>query len=86
MTKWRDKITDEMRRHKDNWQNVVSMHPEEENWLDYLFDDDFGSIEGESFTVWTKKRVYFPVTYDGSEWVGSVSRTPDGKSTEHIGG
>jgi hypothetical protein len=86
MTKWRDKITDEMRRHKDNWQNVVSMHPEEENWLDYLFDDDFGSIEGESFTVWTKKRVYFPVTYDGSEWVGSVSRAPDGKSTEHIGG
>ena len=86
MTKWRDKISEEMRRHKDNWKNVVSMHPAEEKWLDYLFDDDFGSIEGESFTVWTKNRVYFPVTYDGSEWVGSVSRMPDGKSTEHIGG
>lgn len=75
-----------MRKYKDDWKNVISMHPEEEEWLDYLFDDDFGTIEGESFTIWTKKRVYFPVTYDGSEWAASVSRFPDGKSTEHIGG
>jgi hypothetical protein len=30
--------------------------------------------------------VYFPACYDGAEWVGSVSRNPDGKATRHQGG
>lgn len=30
--------------------------------------------------------VYFPLCYDGSEWVGSVSRNPNGVSTMHLGG
>ena len=33
-----------------------------------------------------EQRVYFPVSYGGEEWVTSVSRKPDGVSTEHIGG
>jgi hypothetical protein len=28
----------------------------------------------------------FPATYEGSEWVGSVPRNPNGKATKHIGG
>jgi len=49
------------------------------------FDDGYGVEEGEPFTVWTSDTVYFPVCYDGSEWVGSVSRNPDGKPTHHQG-
>jgi hypothetical protein len=50
------------------------------------FDSGYGGTKGVPFTVWTKNTVYFPICYDGAEWVGSVSRNPDGKSTEHQGG
>ena len=50
------------------------------------FDHRSAGIEGTPFTVWTAKTVYFPVCYDGEEWVGSVSRNPDGKPTDHQGG
>ena len=50
------------------------------------FDSGYGGTEGVPFTAWTAKTVYFPICYDGAEWVGSVSRHPDGKPTEHQGG
>lgn len=50
------------------------------------FDPSYGSAEGCPFTVWTVRRVYFPAVYDGSEWIASVSRIPDGVPTDHIGG
>lgn len=50
------------------------------------FDSGYGGTEGCPFTVWTKSRVYFPICYDGAEWVGSMSRNPDGKPTDHQGG
>ena len=86
MTTWRKLIITALDYNKESWEDIVSICPENENWLDYLFDDDYGAIEGNSFTVWTKNNVYFPVCYDGSEWVGSVSRNPNGKSTVHMGG
>jgi hypothetical protein len=57
-----------------------------EEEMSHEFDDGYGYIEGIPFTIWTKERVYFPVVYDGSEWVGSVSRNPDKKPTKHQGG
>lgn len=54
--------------------------------LDHQFADGYGSTEGLPFTLWTVKRVYFPVCYDGSEWVESVPREPNGEATEHVGG
>mgnify|MGYP003510497222 FL=1 len=54
--------------------------------LDVEFYAGFGSPNGERFTLWTKNKVYFPVCYDGAEYVGCASRNPDGKPTEHIGG
>ena len=54
--------------------------------LDMPFDSGYGGINGCTFTVWTEKYVYFPACYDGSEWVASVARDPDGVATEHIGG
>ena len=86
MTTWRKLISEAFDNNKESWDDVVSICPEKTHWLDYWFDDDYGSIEGESFTIWTKNNVYFPVCYDGSEWVGSVSRNPNNKATVHIGG
>lgn len=50
------------------------------------FFSGFGGMRGVPFTVWTEKRVYFPVCYDGSEWVDSVPRDPCDEHTYHVGG
>ncbi len=41
---------------------------------------------GVPFTAWTEDRVYFPVTYDGDERIGSAPRNPINEATEHFGG
>lgn len=83
MATWRQLIKDELKTRGDSWDNIVSMTLTKVE-LDKEFDACFGGINGIPFTVWTKNSVYFPVVYDGSEWVGSVSRNPDGLPTEHI--
>ena len=85
LTTWRKEITKEMRTFKETWDDVVSVVIKE-GGLDQEFNPGYGCIEGPFFTVWTKKRVFFPVDYDGSESVRSVSRNPDGQSTYHLGG
>lgn len=85
MTTWRKHITDEMERIGDTWADVVQYTLTDEE-LDVEFDDGWGGTEGKPFTLWTKRRVYFPVMYDGAEWCGSVSRNPDGQPTDHVGG
>jgi hypothetical protein len=54
--------------------------------LDVEFDGGYGCREGSIFTAWSATRVFFPVSYDGSEWVGSAPRDPCDESTEHQGG
>ena len=54
--------------------------------LDVEFDDGYGGTNGKPFTAWSKKFVYFPAQYDGAEWIAYVSRNPNGKATDHIGG
>lgn len=85
MVRWRDLIVYCMSEYNEKWEDVVSYVPDDGKWLDYLFDDTYGSIEGEPFTLWTKGRVYFPMVFDGSEWVASISRDPDGVITKHLG-
>ena len=82
---WKSLIILDMTRYDDSWDNVVSCTLTEEE-LCKKFDDGYGSHEGKPFTLWTKTRVYFPLVYDGAEWVGSVSREPDGIPTTHFGG
>lgn len=50
------------------------------------FDDDFGASNGRPFTAWSNSYVYFPVVYDGAEWVGRAPRNPNGEVTPHQGG
>jgi len=63
------------------WRKALK-HPAFTAW----FYPGFGGIEGEKFTAWSKEWVYFPVTYDGSEWVGRVPRKPCLHATMHMGG
>jgi hypothetical protein len=92
ITCWRFLLDEAMASNGESWACVESFAietqegrtPDEE--LVRLFDPGFGGHEGAAFTVWTKARVYFPVVYDGAEWVESVSRHPDGKPTGHFGG
>lgn len=85
MSSWVKHISIEMDCQGETWEDVESITLSEEE-LHREFDSGYGGEEGEPFTIWTKKRVYFPTTYDGSEWCSSVSRNPDGVPTRHIGG
>jgi len=85
LTSWRESLTEAMLANGETWVDVES-HTFTDEDLDAKFDHGYGGTEGCDFTLWTKARVYFPVCYDGSEWVGSVARNPDGKATPHQGG
>lgn len=65
-------------------KDIISYTLTEEE-LDIPFDDGYGGTEGKPFTLWTKNRVYFPVQYDGAEWVDSVPRNPCDEATKHLG-
>lgn len=65
--------------------DIVFVAPNEEV-LDIEFYDGFGSADGPRVTVWTADKVYFPVVYDGSEWLESVSRNPVSEPISHVGG
>ena len=96
---WRDLITKEMSLNDDSWDNVVAATFEvgETDWPKELRDPHdcldkpfnaraVGVEEGCPFTLWTEQRVYFPLTYDGYESVGSVFRHPNRMPpTTHIG-
>lgn len=79
---WRSLISDALEEAGETWADVVSCTLDEAG-LDRVFDSGFGSPEGQPFTLWTTRRVYFPLEYDGAESVGSASRDPDGKPTHH---
>lgn len=84
-TSWKELFEDKFKDIGDSWENVESSTLTEEQ-LNRSFDSGYGIEEGDPFTVWTKNYVYFPVCYDGSEWIGCVARNPDNKPTTHQGG
>lgn len=85
ITTWREEIRVAMLPHAETLDDIVFNTMSEEQ-MGTQFDSGYGGTEGIPFTVWTAKRVYFPACYDGAEWVASVSRDPDGFSTDHVGG
>lgn len=82
VTTWRRLIETKMVEVGDSW-DAVRHHT---GGLDVEFDNGFGVAEGQPFTLWTDRWVYFPVVYDGAEWVGCVERHPSDTPTEHFGG
>lgn len=81
---WRVLLEIERNNRKDNTPIVGNTLSEAE--LDIVFCAGSGGCYGEPFTVWSEKRVYFPVYCDGAEWVGSVPRDPCDECTDHQGG
>jgi len=84
MGTWRELLQKALDRVGECSGDVVSSTITNEELLGE-FDAGYGGSNGIPFTVWTAARVYFPVTYDGLEWVDSVARDPDGIPTGHIG-
>lgn len=85
MTTWRNEIETDMKSYGESFDDVVATAPADLD-LDRKFDSGYGGNEGRPFTLWTTGRVYFPVVYDGSEWVESVPRNPCNEVSAHVGG
>ena len=85
MATWKNKLDEVLKENGEAWVDVEANTMTDAD-MSRNFDDGFGRMEGCPFTVWTKNSVYFPICYDGAEWVGRVARNPDGKPTEHQGG
>lgn len=49
------------------------------------FYDGYGGTEGAPFTAWSKEWVYYPVCYDGAEWIGRAPRNICDYSCTHDG-
>ncbi len=64
---------------------VVAYAPDEAAF-DVEFDAGFGGSEGPPVLAWTTTRVYFPVVYDGAEWIESAPRIPRREGQKHVGG
>jgi hypothetical protein len=84
ITTWRKELTRATASNNECLQDLVIAIDELD--LDKEFDSDYGTEEGVPFTAWSGKFVYFPVCYDGREWVGSVPRNPNDVRTDHQGG
>ena len=85
MENWKTMLDEALEENGESWADVEANTMTEDD-MTRMFDSGFGNEKGCPFTVWTKNSVYFPVKYDGAEWVGSVSRNPDGRATYHLGG
>ena len=85
MSNWKKLLIETMQERGESLDDIESNTMTDEE-MNKNFDSGFGGINGIAFTVWTARAVYFPICYDGAEWVGSVSRNPDGKPTYHQGG
>lgn len=84
MTTWRELIGEAFKA-GDTWDDVIATTLTDKQF-DTEFNAGFGGSEGCPFTLWTKRRVYFPVVYDGAEWVCSAPRDPCDEVCVHVGG
>ena len=84
MENWYDMLKEVMAENGDDFDSRECTLTEKQ--LKVGFDSGYGSTEGEPFTAWGKNFVYFPICYDGAEWVGSAPRNPCDKAMVHQGG
>lgn len=81
MTTWREQL--DAVRESDA---IIARAPDVDAVWDREFDDHYGGAEGEAVLAWSETRVYFPVTYDGSEWLDHAPRNPQPGGQYHVGG
>lgn len=83
-TSWKKELQEVCKNHGDDFDSLtISI---EDGELEREFDSSYGGIEGAAFTAWSKDYVYFPLCYDGSEWVGFAPRNPCPRKMGHQGG
>lgn len=81
---WWNELKELMESDGEDFSKMVCTLTEEQMKVE--FDDGYGSSEGQPFTAWGEKWVYFPIVYDGSEWIGHAPRNPCSISMSHQGG
>ena len=81
---WEKGLKEAFENNGDDFSKMITTLTDEE--LIAEFDNGFGGIEGVPFTAWGEKFVYFPICYDGTEWVGSAPRNPCETKCAHQGG
>lgn len=86
MKSWSEMISAEMSERGDDGPVLASVPEITSSAMTRPFHTGYGESCGCAFTAWTETRVYFPVVYDGAEWVGSAPRNPCDEATGHQGG
>ena len=84
MATWFDLLKEAMEEDGEDFASMICTM--DEAGLKKEFDDGFGNVEGAPFTAWGANWVYFPICYDGSEWVGHAPRNPCDIAMKHQGG
>lgn len=82
-TTWRKAIAGELAQHPG--EEIIACTLDDAA-LDTEFYSSYGGSQGAPFTAWSQNRVYFPVVYDGAEWVASAPRNPCDEVSFHHGG
>lgn len=82
LTTWREAL---QKARGDDTTPIVHIAPDE-SVMDVRFYAGYGGAYGPAILVWTEERVYFPVQYDGAEWLGSAPRNPTNEGQDHEGG
>lgn len=72
---WKHLFEDVFKETHDNFDDLEITLSESE--LNKKFDTGFGAVKGKSFLAWSENWVYFPVCYDGAEWIEYVPRNPN---------
>ncbi len=82
---WKSLIGEALKDAGETFEDVVSTTLSDKE-LNKGFYAGYGGTNGLAFTLWTKNRVYFPVSYDGAEWAASAPRNPCDEAVNHVGG
>jgi hypothetical protein len=81
---WKDGLTKACEKNGEKFEDLKIFIADGE--LERKFDNGFGGEEGAPFTAWGPGYVYFPICYDGAEWVGCAPRNPCEIALKHQGG
>lgn len=81
---WCDELKKAFEENGEKFSRMVTTLSKEELFRE--FDGGYGGTEGDPFTAWGEKFVYFPICHGGSEWVGKAPRNPCDIEMRHQGG
>jgi hypothetical protein len=66
--------------------DITDRAPDDAGVWSEEFDAGYGGSQGKPVLAWSEKYVYFPVVYDGAEWIERAPRNPQDDGQSHVGG